>query len=109
MAGGAATAGALYAMGAPSKVAAGVGAGMVFAGTVGEGVRRLFGPNAVRALAYEAIVNPDVMRKLMRKAGSRESEALAERLMDTAVRRGILSLDDVHQWMSEAPGREEGM
>lgn len=78
------------AVGSPSLAGAGI-----LAGTVIDAVQRRYGRNAVLSLAMDAAVNRDTMRKLARSAGVKEGEVLAKRLVESALRRGVLTSADL--------------
>lgn len=74
----------------------GATAGMLaggLAGTVFSGVVEILGPKAARRVALEAMQDPDLMRKIGRKAGSQEALALGNRLLESLIRRGVIGLE----------------
>ena len=88
--------------------AGGVGAGLGFmaGGTPGaligggtgillEEVGRRLGPKAAQSIAYEAMVNPDILRRVTKKYGANAMEGAMGRLIDTLERRGILTLAEL--------------
>lgn len=58
-------------------------------------VLRQYGPGAGRRVAQRALYDRDLMAKLSRKAGSKEGERLATRLIEAMVRKGTLTFNDV--------------